>query len=161
MHARVKEIITLLGLEAHPEGGWFKETFKSQLDINSPAVSAKRSAVTDIYFLLEEDQVSRFHRVMHDEIWHFYEGRPIQLIHFDPKSGQLKKVVIGPVGKDTVQKYVIPAGHWQAAQSTGVYSLAGCTVAPGFDFADFSFLDDFPEIKNDILKIDSNLSIFV
>jgi predicted cupin superfamily sugar epimerase len=137
----MEDLIKKYNLAPHPEGGYFKETYRSPQRVQSTITQEPRNALTHIYFLLLEGQVSRFHRVCHDEIWNFYEGDPIQLIQFD--SITTKEKIIGPGCRDYVT--VVPGNTWQAAATTGVYSLVGCTVAPGFDFADFSFLRDDPD----------------
>lgn len=138
----VEGLIRRYGLAPHPEGGYFREIYRSDLTLASPVAGSPRRAVTQIYFLLARGQVSRFHRVLHDEIWHFYEGAPLVLVQYDGQS--VRESTIGP-GGDYVA--VVPGSIWQAAESTGEYTLAGCTVAPGFDFRDFSFMDDVPEAR--------------
>ncbi|MCG8633019.1 MAG: cupin domain-containing protein [Desulfobacterales bacterium] len=133
----MEELIKRYDLSPHPEGGYFKEVYRSALKVVSPETGSPRHAVTQIYFLLAAGQVSRFHRVAHDEIWHFYEGAPLTLIRYDGKT--VSSRIIGP-GEDYTA--VIPGNVWQAAESTGAYTLVGCTVAPGFDFSDFSFFDE-------------------
>lgn len=135
---RAEELIKRYELIAHPEGGYFRELYRSEQSVQSPVHSKERSSVTHIYFLLTEGQISRFHRVEHDEIWNFYEGEPLRLITFDGES--LTERVIGP-GCDHYTA-VVPAGVWQAAEPTGSYSLVGCSVAPGFDFEDFRFMNE-------------------
>jgi hypothetical protein len=136
----MKQLIDRYGLTPHPEGGYFKEIYRSRQRVRSAIVTETRNAVTHIYFLLKKGQISRFHRVVHDEIWNFYEGDPLQLIQFD--TG-IKEETIGPGCEAYVT--IVPGNTWQAAATTGRYSLVGCTVAPGFDFTDFSFLRDTPE----------------
>ncbi len=133
----MEELIKRYDLAPHPEGGYFKEVYRSDLCLVSPVTCTRRHAVTQIYFMLTAGQVSRFHRVVHDEIWNFYEGAPLSLIQYDEKN--VSKQVIGP-GEDYTA--VVPGKIWQAAESTGAYTLVGCTVAPGFDFTDFSFFSD-------------------
>ncbi len=135
----MEKLINRYGLTPHPEGGYFKEIYRSRQRVLSEIVTETRDAVTHIYFLLKKGQISRFHRVVHDEIWNFYEGDPLQLIQFD--TG-IKKVTLGPGCEAYVT--IVPGNTWQAAATTGKYSLVGCTVAPGFDFTDFSFLRDTP-----------------
>ena len=139
----MKELIDRYQLAPHPEGGYYKEIFRSDHGVSSPFHQQKRSAVTHIYFLLLEGQVSRFHRVTHDEIWNFYEGDPLELISWDEKN-----LSIQTLGRESVYASVIPAGCYQAAESTGEYSLVGCTVAPGFDFNDFKFLEQDPSASD-------------
>ena len=136
----MEKLINRYGLTPHPEGGYFKEIYRSKQRVRSEIITETRNAVTHIYFLLKKGQISRFHRVVHDEIWNFYEGDPLQLIQFDTNG--IKEVTIGP-GCETYVT-IVPGNTWQAAATTGRYSLVGCTVAPGFDFADFSFLRDTP-----------------
>jgi uncharacterized protein len=140
MENRARSLIASLQLEPHPEGGYYKEVIRSTMQVVSPAVLADRSAVTDIYFLLLQGQKSRLHRVMHDEIWHFYEGAPLILIDIDSQTLEMREIRLDPQELQPLYTHGIKAGNWQAAYSSGAYSLAGCTVAPGFDFADFQFL---------------------
>lgn len=140
METIMKNLIKKYDLAPHPEGGYFKEIYRSDQLIRSDFAEKKRNAVTHIYFLLIEGQISRFHRVLHDEIWNFYEGAPLELIQFDTKG--IRKETLGPGCKGYAA--IVPGNTWQAAASKGEFSLVGCTVAPGFDFADFSFLKDNP-----------------
>jgi len=135
----INKLIKKYNLQKHPEGGYYAETYRSEMLIKSPEICESRNAVTDIYFLLANEEISRFHKVLHDELWHFYEGSPLKVITFDGNS--IRESIIGPNTPDGY-KTVVKGGVWQAAISTGDYSLVGCTVAPGFDFADFEFLDD-------------------
>jgi predicted cupin superfamily sugar epimerase len=132
----VNQIIDAYGLSPHPEGGYYKEVYRSGQVVVSSAAAANRSAVTHIYFLLATGQVSRFHRVAHDEIWNFYEGDPLKIVQYDGET--MTETVVGPRSSSYV--CVVAGGRFQAAESMGAYSLAGCTVAPGFEFSDFSFL---------------------
>lgn len=126
-------LIDQLKLQPHPEGGYFREIYRSELSVDSPTHGQKRSALTGIYFLLLQGQVSRFHRVQHDEVWHHYEGAPLRLID------GIESISLGD--PQTIRyQHTIKAGSWQAAESLGEYTLVGCNVAPGFDFADFSFM---------------------
>ncbi len=122
----------------HPEGGYYREVYRSETELTSPFHNQTRASVTHIYFLLSKNDISRFHKVCHDEIWNFYDGDPTELITFNGSG--INTEPIGPECNAYFQ--VVKAGVYQAAQSTGEYSLVGCTVAPGFDFEDFSFLKD-------------------
>lgn len=153
MTQRASELIDRLDLAPHPEGGFFREVYRSTSTVPSPQIDAIRSAVTDIYFLLQADQVSRLHRVRHDEIWHFYEGAPLQLVTISPDLSVRKDIVLGGVAGTPRYKHTVVGGEWQAAYSTGDYSLVGCTVAPGFDFDDFDFLTDQAEELKRILAV--------
>jgi predicted cupin superfamily sugar epimerase len=153
----IQSVIDAYDLVPHPEGGYYREIYRSETDVFSPVHHKTRSAVTQIYFLLGENDISRFHRVVHDEIWHFYQGDPLNLICFDGK--EIRTVQIGPGCDDFT--FVVNAGVWQAAESTGSYSLVGCTVAPGFDFEDFSFLSDSPDDLNDFIQAQTNFGKFL
>ena len=125
---RAQELIRTLGLVPHPEGGYYKEVHRSA------AAPGRRPASTAIYFLLVAGQVSRWHRIDAEEVWHHYEGGPLELLWED---GQVVRAVLGP----DRHLAVVPAGAWQAARPLGEYALMGCTVAPGFEFQGFSLLD--------------------
>ena len=144
MPTLVQRLIEQLLLLPHPEGGYYRETYRSELQVHSDNVGALRPALTDIYFLLPAGQVSRWHRVRHDELWNFYAGAPLVLWQLSPDLAQLSCRRLDP--RSGQFKLLVPAGCWQAAESTGDYSLVGCTVAPGFDFADFRLLRELPEI---------------
>jgi predicted cupin superfamily sugar epimerase len=126
-------LIQLLDLAPHPEGGHYRETFR---DISG---GSARGHSTLIYFLLKAGEISRWHRIDASEVWHFYRGAPVEL-----KIGG-RTVHLGPAIEDgQVPQAVVPPGVWQAAASLGEYSLAGCSVAPGFDFAGFELApEDF------------------
>ena len=134
-----KDIIASLQLLPHPEGGWYREVYRSTDRVKRGYES--RSATTAIYYLLEQQQLSRWHVVDADEIWHFYAGAPLELLAYDPSSRQLTRHVLDAPGNGTGAIGVIPSGVWQAARSLGKYSLAGCTVSPGFEFSGFHFVD--------------------
>lgn len=128
MHPRARQLIDTLGLQPHPEGGWYRQVFKSEEKVTRHADGAQRSALTTIYFLLVEGTHSRWHRVQSDEVWHLYEGDPLELMIRGSDS------VILDAGR---RVHVVPARAWQAAYPRGAYALVGCTVGPGFEFADF------------------------
>ncbi len=139
-------LIDRFQLSPHPEGGFYREVYRSTLSVRSSVMNDTRPAATHIYFLLLEGQVSRFHRVAHDELWHFYEGAPLRLVTYDGLD--VHQTVIGAEGEPHVA--VVGGGIYQAAESTGTHSLVGCTVAPGFAFEDFSFLSDDPVLKDSV-----------
>lgn len=141
MHPRATELIRTLALVPHPEGGHYAEVFKSSHRVR-PADGDTRAALTTIYFLLAEGERSRWHRVTSDEVWHYYEGDPLELVW--EEGDAVRRVQLGPVAIGREPVAVVPAGAWQAARARGVYTLVGCTVAPGFEFADFSLLADAP-----------------
>jgi uncharacterized protein len=125
------EIIARLDLKPHPEGGHFRETFR-----DTRLGNYGRSASTAIYFLLARGERSHWHRIDAVEVWHFYAGSALTLQVAD--SGGHRSVTLGPnLTAGEVPQAIVPAQAWQAAESTGDWTLVGCTVAPGFDFAAF------------------------
>lgn len=125
------EIIATLGLKPHPEGGWYAETFRD-------ATGGSRGHSTAIYFLLEEDQLSAWHRVRDAaEAWHFYAGAPLALSMWEDGGAVVEQVLGIELAAGERPQIIVPAGWWQSARSLGEWTLVGCTVAPGFDFAAF------------------------
>ena len=141
---RAEHLVATLGLTPHPEGGYYGELYRSDATVHPADGRGARAALTTIYFLLPGGAVSRWHRVQSDEVWHFYEGAPLDLWMASPDGGQADQRRLGPL--DGVQRpaWTVPAGWWQAARSTGPYTLVGCTVGPGFDFRDFALAGDQP-----------------
>ena len=138
-----RKIIDKFNLLPHPEGGYYKETYRSPEMISGSALPKRfkndRSYSTAIYFLLEQGDFSAFHKIQSDECWHFYFGQTL-IIQVVLLNGRLVTVKLGQnISEGDVFQYVVPAGSWFAAEpATGTdYALVGCTVAPGFDFNDF------------------------
>jgi len=136
---RADALIAQFGLAPHPEGGWYRRLYRSETEVNTPA--GPRAAVTTIVYLLRAGETSRWHRVGADEIWHFYEGAVLELIRADAMLNTVEVTSLGPAGTSPPVS-AVPAGQWQAARGRGDYTLVGCTVAPGFDYADFALLAD-------------------
>ena len=132
MHERAQQLIETLGLAPHPEGGWYRQLFRSESRVTRHADGAERTALTTIYFLLVAGAESAWHRVQSDEVWHFYEGDPLELRTRDTA------VILGADNRVAV----IRAKEWQSARPLGAYALVGCTVGPGFEFADFEMRDE-------------------
>jgi predicted cupin superfamily sugar epimerase len=121
------DIVALLDLQPHPEGGWFRETWRA------PArADGGRATGTAIYFLLAEGQRSHWHRVDATEIWHFYAGAPLELAIV-----RTRLLLGADLAAGERPQHVVPAGAWQSAWSLGAWTLVGCTVSPAFDFAGF------------------------
>ena len=159
--------IERLDLRPHPEGGYFRETYRASETIAAAGLPERfagaRPFATAIYFLLTTDAFSAFHRIRSDELWHFYAGGPVTLAILDADGkGQLATRSLGrdPARGESLQ-VVVPAGAWFAAEvaPTGAYALVGCTVAPGFDFADFelaaraSLLERYPQHRGVIERL--------
>lgn len=131
MDDEADRLIRLLQLKPHPEGGHYRETFR---DISG---GGGRGHSSLIYFLLKRDEVSRWHRIDAVEVWHYYRGAPLKL--------RIRRDIhlLGPqIDEDQAPQLVVPPGAWQAARSLGAYTLVGCSVAPGFDFAHFEMAPD-------------------
>ena len=137
-------LVRTLDLQPHPEGGFFREVYRSASGVTPGDGRPVRAALTTIYFLLVAGEVSRWHRVRSDEVWHFYEGAPLRLMTLGPDLTDPRVHTIGPVAETGERVSAVPAEWWQAAETTGAYSLVGCTVGPGFDFADFALAADVP-----------------
>lgn len=153
----IEEITKLLDLKPHPEGGFYKETYRSTGLIGKESLpepySSARNYSTSIYFLLTKDTFSAFHKIHQDEFWHFYDGSPIDL-HMISPEGKHTQITIGRDLKNgQVPQFVVPGGYWFASRvlNNDDWALAGCTVAPGFDFDDFDLaernqlIEMFPE----------------
>jgi uncharacterized protein len=140
--ASASDIIRLLGLAPHPEGGHFRETFRDQPAAATvgtrEAGAGARAASTAIYFLLAHGERSHWHRIDAAEVWHYYAGAPLVLEIAAGACGPIKRLRLGAdVAGGERPQAVVPAHAWQAAQSLGDWTLAGCTVAPGFEFSNF------------------------
>ena len=168
MAGRAAELVRALDLVPHPEGGHFRETFRSATRI--AAARGPRSALTHIWFLLTAGERSRWHRLASDEIWQFHEGDPLELLTIAPATGAVERRLLGPsgaagggrpvsptgpaprapragsatAGRPALPVLSVPAGTWQAARPAGAYTLVSCVVAPGFEYADFELLADCP-----------------
>ena len=144
MPDRAAQLITTLGLAPHPEGGYYGEVYRSTASVQPADRRGPRAALTTIYFLLPAGAVSRWHRVQSDEVWHFYEGAPLDLWTAQPKGDSVDCNRLGPLDGAQQPVRTVPAGWWQAARSRGAYTLVGCTVGPGFDYKDFILAADEP-----------------
>jgi uncharacterized protein len=137
------ELISHYGLLPHPEGGFYRETYRASDTLEKAALPERFAgacvASTAIYFLLPKGHVSHLHRIASDEVWHFYTGGPLVVVAISPE-GALTQTRLGQHLQDgEVFQHVVPAGYWFGAYpaETSDFSFVGCTVAPGFEFADF------------------------
>ena len=162
---RKEELIEKLQLEKHPEGGYFKETYRSEILLPKSVLpsefTSSRNASTCIHFMLTSDEFSAFHKVNQDEAWHFYLGETITL-HMISPEGEYSQVSIGnDFSQNETPQFVVTAQHWFAAEikTEDSFALVGCTVAPGFDFDDFELAEPkelqqiFPQHKEIIEKL--------
>lgn len=157
MDPRAQQLIERLRLEPHPEGGFFREHFRSSGHVRPEDGRGPRAALTAIHFLLAAGQVSRWHAVASEELWTFHEGDPLALVCAEPETLGVEAVTLGRASEGHAPAFAIPAGRWQAAWPTGAFALVSCAVGPGFDFADFRLLGDDPAARR---RIESHLAPF-
>jgi len=139
-----EHIISLLSLIPHPEGGHFRETYRSQTSVIRASDGVSRSASTAIYYLLRGRERSTWHRIQSDELWHFYDGTPIRIHVLEPDGGLGILRLGNPLRHEGAHfQALVPAGRWFAAEceEPGGHGLVGCTVAPGFEFDEFEIAD--------------------
>ena len=161
----VNTLIQRYGLESHPEGGWYKQSYKSNEQIAARALPERfgtsRVFSTAIYFLLEKGNFSAFHRIKSDECWHFYAGDPL-LIYIIEQTGELKVISLGSDHESGQSfQYVVPANCWFASRPApeSEYCFVGCTVSPGFEFDDLELADAtvlstiYPQHKHIIIEL--------
>ena len=154
----VRQRIEQLGLAPHPEGGFFREFFRSAARVSPEDGRGERAALTAIHFLLPGSDHSRWHEVRSDEQWTFLEGDPLELFVIEAGSRAVQRITLGPLSDQSVPSFVVPAGAWQAARGTGLFALVTCTVGPGFDFADFNLLSESAEACSEIEAIAPELA---
>jgi predicted cupin superfamily sugar epimerase len=146
MKYSIDKLVIDLNLTPHPEGGFYREIFRSEGIFpvsDDSAFPSGRNYSTAIYFLLTDGNFSALHRIRSDETWHYYNGDPTLVVEITPE-GKLIQTVLGPyIDQGQVFQYTVKAGHWFGSMvaNNGTYSLTGCTVAPGFDFRDFEMAD--------------------
>jgi uncharacterized protein len=157
---RAAALIERLHLRPHPEGGFYAEVHRSTAAVDPLDGRPRRAALTSIYFLLPGDAISRWHRVLSDEVWCHLEGAPIELHLLDGAERRTHTCRLGPVAADAAPQHTVSAGVWQAARSSGAYSLAACMVAPGFDFADFALMADDDPLRAWLADHHPDLSAF-
>ena len=142
-----EELIRRLKLARHPEGGWYRESYRSAESVPAAGLPERftgaRSFSTSIYFLLERGDISALHRIKSDELWHFYAGATLTVQVITPLGEHLALELGSDLASGASFQVLVPAGCWFGAElsEAGDYSLVGCTVAPGFDFADFEMGD--------------------
>lgn len=138
----------------HPEGGRYLEVYRSETRVS--VAQQVRTALTHIYFSLQSQEVSRFHRVSNDEVWNLYQGEGLYLYQWDGSSSMVEMIELSVQSMNFC--HVIPAGYWQAAAPMADRVLVGCSVAPGFEFEDFELIGPDSDIAQRLLKLDSGLS---
>ena len=161
MNLRVESLIRDLQLIPHPEGGYYREIFRSERHVGADGGRGQRLGLTAIYFLLTTGQRSRWHRILSDEAWSHLEGDPLTLVRFDDRNGTHTNVRLGKYGPGLEPVCVVPAGIWQAAEPAGEYALVSCFVGPGFEFQDFTLASDTPDVAQAIRAQGEDLDRFI
>lgn len=154
--------ISRLNMHPHPEGGFYKETFRSEATVQRTSDHAVKSACTSIYYLLENEDHSAFHRIRSDEIWYFHKGAPLNIYVIDA-DGKLQTFELSDSESGTLS-LVVTANLWFAAEVKDQkgFTLVSCAVAPGFDFAEFEIADaderskEYPDYKELIKRLSKN-----
>ena len=155
----VEFLVNQLQLIPHPEGGYYKEVYRSEQVLphgTLPGFDGERNIATSIYFLIEKNNFSALHKIKSDETWHFYAGDALEVIELDENGNLIKTLIGNQLNKGEVFQYTVKANRWFGSRviSGGKFSLVGCTVAPGFDFKDFematrkNLISEFPQHTN-------------
>ena len=146
-----EKIIKKLNLSEHPEGGYYRQTYKSDLIVQPQKGSYARSSATHIYYFLSRGMFSIFHKVKHDEIWNLYDGEGVRLYIFDDRDNTVDEQTLS--SRDFTFHAVVHGDLWQAAEPIGDYVLVGCTVAPGWESEDEEYLSDHPESIEKMIRL--------
>ena len=150
-----EEIIKKLNLSKHDEGGYFRQTYKSDLIVQPQKESYTRSSATHIYYFLSKGMHSRFHKVKHDEIWNLYDGEGVRIYIYDDKNNKVDEQILSNL--DFKFHAVVQGDLWQAAEPIGEFVLVGCTVTPGWELEDEEYLSDNPEVMVKLNKLRPDL----
>ena len=153
---RAGQLIAALGLVRHPEGGWYREVFRSTRRVVADGGRGERQALTTIDFLLAAGEFSAWHRVRSDEVWHLLEGR-LRLWLVPAELDRVECVALAAVDGQRAPRHVVPADWWQAAEPLGELAYVGATVGPGFEFADFAFGRDDTALVASLARTDPAL----
>ena len=160
------ELAATLGLAPHPEGGFFRETYRAAESFVPAGIGKPRSVSTAILYLLGNGDKSRFHRIKSDELWHYHLGCGLRLTELLP-GGSISETIIGPdVAAGQKLQHAVPAGAWFGAEPLSDFALVGCTVAPGFDFADFelgkrnALVEEYPLAREAIVRLTPEYGCF-
>jgi len=155
---RALQLVQELGLEPHPEGGWYREIFRASETVIPADGRGERAAMSVIYYALAEAQISRWHSVRADEQWTLLDGDALELTVLDPATFRAAPFRLERGGHATT---VVPGGAWQTARPLGAFALVACTVGPGFDFADFRFMADDAQARERLRRESPALARFL
>jgi predicted cupin superfamily sugar epimerase len=150
-----EKIIEILNLSKHPEGGYFRQTYKSGFIVKPEKESYTRSCATHIYYYLQRGMYSKFHKVKHDEIWNLYDGEGVKLHLYDDKNNRADEKILSK--RDFDFHTVVRGDLWQAAEPIGDYVLVGCTVAPGWELEDEAYLCDRADVIDRLVELRPDL----
>jgi predicted cupin superfamily sugar epimerase len=154
-----EKIFEKLNLSEHAEGGYYRQTYKSDLIVQPQKGSYTRSSATHIYYFLQRGMYSKFHKVKHDEIWNLYDGEGVKLHVYDDQKDKVDERILS---KNHFKFHTVVIGNlWQAAEPIGDFVLVGCTVAPGWEFEDEDYLSDHPEIMDQLIKLRPDLQCLI
>jgi predicted cupin superfamily sugar epimerase len=155
---RAGELVQWLGLQPHPEGGYFREVFRSTATVQPGDARPARQALTTIDFLLAAGQFSAWHRVDSDEVWHLLEGARLRLWLMPPSLDRVIAVDLDTASAVTAPRHVVERGWWQAAEPCGEFCYTAATVGPGFEFADFSFMREHEGAREALQRLQPDLT---
>lgn len=161
MDPRAAQLIADLALTPHPEGGYYRQIYRSTSTVLPADGRPARASLTTIYFLLPAGEVSRWHVVTSDEVWHYYEGAPLELLTADRDFARVERHQLGLPSDGLQPAHVVAAHDWQAARSTGAFTLVGCTVGPGFEFDDFTMLAEQPADAERVRRKHPDTALFI
>jgi predicted cupin superfamily sugar epimerase len=154
-----EKIIEILDLSKHDEGGYFRQTYKSDLIVQPEKESYTRSSATHIYYFLSKGMYSKFHKVKHDEIWNLYDGEGVKLHVYDDKNDKVDEQILSI--RNFEFHAIVPGDFWQAAEPIGDFVLVGCTVVPGWELEDEEYLSDHPEVIDKLIKLRPDLKCLI
>ena len=155
---RARELIELLQLAPHPEGGHYREIFRASASVLPDDGRPRRSALTSIDFLLQAGEFSAWHRVSSDEAWHLLEGGSLRLWCLPPTLDHIVSIDLAAASASSTPRHIVPAGWWQAAEPLGEFAYVGATVGPGFEFADFAFAREDHRVMGAIERLQPELA---
>lgn len=150
MNSRIEQLVDLLNLSPHPQGGFLGEDYRSLKHVEPDDGRGQRPALSSMYMLIPAEHPSKMHAVKADEVWHFCEGDPLELYWVDGPGGELHHRTLGPAAHASSPMACVPGGCWRAARSKGAFSLVSCILGPAFDIRDFSPLVVAPELGNEL-----------
>jgi len=161
MNPRASVLIDLLGLDPHVGGGYIGDVFRSAKLVHLPGSFDTRRAMTSAYYLLAAGEFDCWHRLAGDEVWHFIEGAPMELLWIEPGGEKDTRALLGEVAIESRPVAVVPGGCWQMARTTGAYTLVGCTMGPGFEYVDYQAIKDLPDEAGEFQRRFPEFAVYI